>query len=237
MDGGRLEMEDIEMRFGGVTALRGVSLTLDRGEILGVIGPNGSGKSTLLNILAGAHRPTAGSVRLGRQVITRLPPARIAKLGIGRTFQNIRVFREFTVRENVAVSASVRYRGRRARRRTELALAQLGLQSWADRLAGGLPYGIQRRVEIARAMALDPAVLLLDEPAAGLNETESDGLLRIIEGLHDQTGAGILLIDHDMRLIMRACARIAVLQHGMKIAEGTPAEIRANAEVIRTYLG
>jgi len=233
----RLEVEDLEMRFGGVVALSGVSLTLDRGEILGLIGPNGSGKTTLLNLVSGAMRPTQGEARVGGHVLTRLSPARIARLGVVRTFQNIRVFREFSVFENVHVAACARHRGRRARARAWQALDELALIPWADRLAGTLPYGVQRRVEIARATALDPRVMLLDEPAAGLNETESDELLEMIEHVGETHEPAILLIDHDMRLIMRACGRIVVLDEGQKIAEGTPSEIRNHPEVINRYLG
>jgi ABC-type branched-subunit amino acid transport system ATPase component len=236
----RLEVESLSKDFAGVHALTGVSLHVDKAEILGVIGPNGSGKTTLINVISGVIRPSGGHVRMDGKVLTRLPPYRVARSGIGRTFQNIRLFRDMTVMENVETAASRSPRAKgflRPRRVSREALQMLELERLADTIVGSLPYGLQRRVEIARAIATQPRFLLLDEPAAGLNEAESDELLEQIRALRTELGAGILLVDHDLRLIMRVSQRIHVLNEGRTLAEGAPEQIRRSPAVIEAYLG
>jgi ABC-type branched-subunit amino acid transport system ATPase component len=236
----RLEVEAISKDFAGVQALAGVSLRLEKGEILGVIGPNGSGKTTLINVVSGVIPPTAGSARMDGTALTELPSHRVARCGIGRTFQNIRLFRDMTAIENVetAASRSPRTKGIvRPRKASREALTMVGLGSRADTVVSTLPYGLQRRVEIARAIASRPHFLLLDEPAAGLNEAESDDLLNVIRLVRERLGAGILVVDHDLRLIMRVAERIHVLNEGRTLAEGAPQEVRHDRAVIEAYLG
>jgi ABC-type branched-subunit amino acid transport system ATPase component len=236
----RLDVESLSKDFAGVHALAEVSLKVDRGEILGVIGPNGSGKTTLINVISGVIRASGGQVRMDGTVLTRLPSYRVARSGIGRTFQNIRLFRDMTVIENVETAASRSPRAKgflRPRRISREALQMLELEHLADTIVGSLPYGLQRRVEIARAIASQPLFLLLDEPAAGLNEAESDQLLEQIRVLRTELGAGILLVDHDLRLIMRVSQRIHVLNEGRTLAEGAPEQIRHSPAVIEAYLG
>jgi ABC-type branched-subunit amino acid transport system ATPase component len=229
-----LLVEDVAKQFRGVRALDGVSLEAREGEVLGLIGPNGSGKTTLLNVISGVLRPTAGRVAIGGERTEGRPPHRVARLGVARTFQQIRLFREMTVAENVAVGAVAR--GRDVDGVAEV-LERTGLAGAGERLAGTMAYGLQRRVEIARALAGGPRLLLLDEPAAGMNEAESDALLEMIAGVRAQGGCTIVIVDHDLRLIMRLCDRIHVLAEGRTIGEGTPAEVRANQAVIDAYLG
>jgi ABC-type branched-subunit amino acid transport system ATPase component len=229
-----LVVEDVAKQFRGVRALDGVSLDARSGEVLGLIGPNGSGKTTLLNVVSGVLRPTAGRVTIAGQRADGRPPHRVARLGVARTFQQIRLFREMTVLENVEVGAVARGRDVDG---VPAVLEQTGLAGVADRLAGTLAYGLQRRAEIARALAGGPSLLLLDEPAAGMNEAESDALLETIRGVQETAGCTIVIVDHDLRLIMRLCDRIHVLAEGRTIGEGTPAEVRANQAVIDAYLG
>lgn len=229
-----LVVSDIAKQFRGVRALDGVSLEARAGEVLGLIGPNGSGKTTLLNVVSGVLRPTAGTVTVAGTRADGRASHRVARLGVARTFQQIRLFRELTVAENVAVGAVAR--GRDVAVVPDV-LGRLGLVAVSERLAGTLAYGLQRRVEIARALAGAPLLLLLDEPAAGMNESESDELLDTIRAARDDGGCTVVIVDHDLRLIMRLCDRIHVLAEGRTISEGTPAEVRSDQGVIDAYLG
>jgi branched-chain amino acid transport system ATP-binding protein len=234
----QLVVSGITKDFAGLRALDGVSLTLGQGEILGLIGPNGSGKTTLINVITGLFPATNGTVSAGGVDITNRPAFRIARSGIARTFQTIRLFRELTVRENVEVAAvSMGLSRAEARRRAEAALTEMGMAGWSGQRAGALPYGLERRVEVARALAMEPRFLLLDEPAAGLNEEESDNLLAILATMPAEKSLGMLIVDHDMRLIMRLCHRLHVLSYGRTIGQGTPEEVRAIPAVIEAYLG
>jgi branched-chain amino acid transport system ATP-binding protein len=229
-----LELQQIKKDYRGVQALGGVDLTLSQGEILGLIGPNGSGKTTLMGIASGALRPSSGAVRVSDRDATGRPPEHFARMGVGRTFQQIRLFPDMTVHETVSVGAIARGRDTDG---VDAVLERFGLAGHADQLAATLPYGLQRRVEIARAMAGRPTFLLLDEPAAGMNEAESDDLLDVLRSCRDADGCGMLVVDHDLRLIMRLCDRIVVLAQGELIAEGTPEEVRRDPAVVAAYLG
>ena len=235
---GELILEGVTKDFVGLRALDGVSLRLAPGEILGLIGPNGSGKTTLINVVTGLLPATAGHVAVGPADITNRPAYRIARQGIARTFQTIRLFRELTVIENVQVAAvSMGLARAAARRRAEEVLAEMMLSAWGAKQAGALPYGLERRVEVARALAMEPRFLLLDEPAAGLNEDESDELLEILAPIPARKNLGMLIVEHDMRLIMRLCHRLHVLSYGRTIGEGSPEQVRAIPAVIEAYLG
>jgi branched-chain amino acid transport system ATP-binding protein len=229
-----LEVDGAVKQFRGLRALDGVSLSVREGEIVGLIGPNGSGKTTLLNLASGVLRPTEGRITVGGTDATGRKPHEIARLGVGRTFQQIRLFAEMTVEENVEVGAVARHRDSE---RVSALLERLGLVRDRERLAITLPYGQQRRVEIARALAGEPRYLLLDEPAAGMNEAESDALLDTIRSVRDDEGCAILIVDHDLRLIMRLCERIHVLAEGKTICEGTAETVRRDPAVIQAYLG
>lgn len=233
-----LAISGISKDFAGLRALDNVSLSLAQGEILGLIGPNGSGKTTLINVITGLYPASGGTVHADGIDITNKPPHLIARSGLARTFQTIRLFRELTVQENVEVAGvSMGLSRASARERADTVLEEMGLSGWKENLAGALPYGLERRVEVARALAMQPRFLLLDEPAAGLNEEESDDLLRILVSIPEAKGLGILIVDHDMRLIMRLCHRLHVLSYGRTIGEGTPEEVRAIPAVIEAYLG
>jgi branched-chain amino acid transport system ATP-binding protein len=233
-----LTIEGITKDFAGLRALDKVSLRFSQGEILGLIGPNGSGKTTLINVITGLYPSNGGTVHADGVEITNKPAYLIARSGIARTFQTIRLFRDLTVRENVEVAGVSMGLGRpAARERADTVLEEMGLSAWRESLAGALPYGLERRVEVARALAMQPRFLLLDEPAAGLNEEESDDLLRILVTIPEAKGLGILIVDHDMRLIMRLCHRLHVLSYGKTIGEGTPDQVRAIPAVIEAYLG
>jgi branched-chain amino acid transport system ATP-binding protein len=248
-----LEVDDVTLRFGGVTALDKVNFTLYEGEILGLIGPNGAGKTTCFNVMTGVYQPTSGQVRFKGSRLTGRKRNAITRLGIARTFQNIRLFPEMTALENVLVGADARhhtsvlgalfrisprhYREERtARERGRALLEMVGIADRMNDSARNLPYGYQRRLEIARALATGPTLLCLDEPAAGFNPSEKADLMALIRKIRDQ-GYTILLIEHDMRLVMGVTDRIVVLEFGKKIAEGSPAEIRDNPAVIAAYLG
>jgi branched-chain amino acid transport system ATP-binding protein len=233
-----LRAEGVSVHFEGVRALDGVDLELPVGIILGLIGPNGAGKTTLTNVLSGFQRPTEGRVLVDGADVTRERPHKRSRRGVARTFQGVRLFPDLTVRENVEAAAGLRARSRRQRRGVAGALlAALGLEERAEGLASSLPYGDERRLGIARALATQPSFLLLDEPAAGLNETESDELRLAILDVREQFGCGILVIEHDRRLIMRLCDRIQVLDHGRTISTGTPNEIQLDPLVRAAYLG
>lgn len=235
---GPLVVEGVSKQFAGLRALDGVSLRLTRGEILGLIGPNGSGKTTLINVVTGVLPPSAGRIEADGVEITGRPAHRIARAGLARTFQRMRLFSDLTVLENAEVAAvGVGMSRRRAREQARVVLAELGITRWSERLAGELPYGLERRVEVARALATAPKYLLLDEPAAGLDEEESGELLRILAPIPADKGLGILIVDHDMNLIMRLCDRLHVLNYGKTIGEGTPGEVRRIPAVIEAYLG
>jgi branched-chain amino acid transport system ATP-binding protein len=247
-----LEVDDVTLRFGGVVALNEVSFHINKGEILGLIGPNGAGKTTCFNVMTGVYQPTSGGIRFKGSPLGRRKKFEITKLGIARTFQNIRLFANMTALENVLVGAdahhttgvgSAMFRLPKHRREEEQGHARamellefMGLAGKADELARNLPYGDQRRLEIARALATSPQLLCLDEPAAGFNPAEKAKLMDLIRVIRDQ-GYTVLLIEHDMKLVMGVTDRIVVLEFGRKIAEGSPAEIRDNPAVIAAYLG
>jgi branched-chain amino acid transport system ATP-binding protein len=228
----------VSRSFAGVHALRDVTLELRRGEIVGLIGPNGAGKSTLVNVLSGFDRPSSGAVELEGRDVTRWRPSRRGRAGLARTFQHSHAFRALSVRENVEVAAlGAGLSPRAARERADELLAALGLAANADAPAESLAQGDERRLGVARALATDPRYVLLDEPAAGLPEAELPALSDAVRAVRDDRDAGVLLIDHNMGLIMEICNRIHVLDQGRTLAEGTPADIRANLDVAAAYLG
>jgi branched-chain amino acid transport system ATP-binding protein len=228
----------VSRSFEGVQALREVTLELDRGEILGLIGPNGAGKSTLVNILSGFDLPSSGTVELEGRDITRWKPSRRGRAGLARTFQHSHAFRGLSVRENVEVAALGSGAPPRAARATaDELLETLGLRGHGDAAADTLAQGDERRLGVARALATRPRFVLLDEPAAGLPEAELPLFAEAVRGLRDDRDAGVLLIDHNMGLIMEICDRIHVLDQGRTLAEGTPADVRANLDVAAAYLG
>jgi branched-chain amino acid transport system ATP-binding protein len=233
-----LRASSVSRSFDGVQALGGVTLELRRGEVLGLIGPNGAGKSTLVNVLSGFDRPDEGSVLLGDRDVTRWSPSRRARQGLARTFQHGHLFRDLSVRENVEVSAlGVGAGPRRAAARADELLELLALARYADVPAAALAHGDARRLGVAAALAIEPRFVLMDEPAAGLPEAEVPAFAAVIRSVRDDHGAGVLLIDHNMALIMEICERIHVLDEGSTLTEGTPAEIRANLDVAAAYLG
>ena len=247
-----LELADLSKHFGGLAAVSDVSFAVADGEILGLIGPNGAGKTTLFNVITSMIPPTRGRVLFRGENIGGLRPNSITKKGVSRTFQNIRLFPRMTARENVMVGRHARSRAgiwgsvlrtgsqrneeAQIREKTDELIALMGLAGSEEFPAGKLPYGHQRRLEIARALAAEPKLLLLDEPAAGMNESETRDIHHLILAIR-ASGVTVLLIEHDMSLVMKVCDRLVVLNFGQKIAEGTPEEIRVNPEVVEAYLG
>ncbi len=247
-----LEISDLTMRFGGLTAVNDVSLEIEQGEIHGLIGPNGSGKTTIFNVVSGYYKPTGGSVRFQGQAISGRPAHQITALGLARTFQNLRLFASMTVMENVLVAMGIHAQTHIwqhvldpfAVKKEEHVFHEQGMKmlnildiaKHADEAATSLPYGLQRRVEIARALATEPKLLMLDEPAAGLNDVETEELLYILTGIRD-SGVTIFLVEHDMQLVMGICDVVSVLDYGKKICEGTCEAVSCDPVVIEAYLG
>ncbi|HFI0346283.1 TPA: ABC transporter ATP-binding protein [Streptococcus suis] len=248
-----LEVKNLTKNFGGLTAVGDVTMELHEGELVGLIGPNGAGKTTLFNLLTGVYEPSEGTISLAGTILNGKAPSKIASLGLGRTFQNIRLFKNMTVLENVLIGLGNHgksevfasflrlpafYKNEEELKNKAIALLKIfDLDGDADTLAKNLPYGQQRRLEIVRALATDPKILFLDEPAAGMNPQETAELTQLIRKIKEEFGITIILIEHDMSLVMEVTERIYVLEYGRLIAHGTPEEIRNNKRVIEAYLG
>jgi branched-chain amino acid transport system ATP-binding protein len=248
-----LRVEAVSKHFGGVQALAGVDLAVEAGRIVSVIGPNGAGKTTLLNMISGFHHPDSGRIELEGTDITRLPPNRVAALGVARTFQNIALFKGMTVLDNLMLGRHARMRSGvlgsflywglaqreevRHRARVEDIIDFLEIEDLRKQPTGALPYGLQKRVELGRALALEPRILLLDEPMAGMNQEEKEDMARFILDVNEEWRITVVLIEHDMGVVMDISDRVAVLDMGQKIAEGTPEEVRSDPRVVQAYLG
>ena len=247
-----LQVEGIGIEFGGLKAVDNVSFVVDEGEIFSIIGPNGAGKTTLFNMISGIYRPKNGTVRLAGRDVTAMEPNRLAALGLSRTFQNLQIFFRMTAAENVMVGRhlhekrgvlahlfalpSVGRQNRRTRQAALMLLDRVGLGRYADTAASSMPYGALKRLEIARALAAEPQLLLLDEPAAGCNPVETEEIEHLIAKIAGE-GTTVVLVEHDMKLVMRISSRLHVLDYGRTLAEGTAAEVRGNPDVIAAYLG
>lgn len=248
-----LEVDELGINFGGLRAVNNFSMKIEEGQLYGLIGPNGAGKTTVFNMLTGVYTPTDGTVKLEGKKINGMKPYAITRLGIARTFQNIRLFKDMTVKENVLVALDTQanyglFSGmfklpnslKQEKDMDQEAMSLLEvfhLENDADKLAKNLPYGKQRELEIIRALGAHPKLLLLDEPAAGMNPQETKNLMETIRLVRDRFNIAILLIEHDMKLVMGICEKISVLNYGMLLAEGTPEEIRTNPDVVKAYLG
>ena len=248
--GGLLEVRDLQLRFGGISALAGVGLSVAEGETVAVIGPNGSGKTSLFNCITGLYRPTAGAISLRGESLLGLSPDRVTARGVARTFQNLRLFFHMTVLDNLMLgrhlhfrknllAAVLRLRGEEVRHREkcEEIIEFLNLEAWRDSRVGGCPFGVQKRVELGRALAAGPRLLLLDEPVAGLTAEEKDEVSYWIHEIGGRFGVTVLLVEHDLRVASRLASRMVVLDRGVKIVEGTPDEVQRHPGVVRAYLG
>jgi branched-chain amino acid transport system ATP-binding protein len=248
---GILEVEGLSKNFGGLAANRNLHLDVEEGEIRGVIGPNGAGKTTFFNVVSGIYRPSSGTITFDGQVISNLGPDKIAALGVVRTFQRVALFPKFTVLENVnigrhlhareSIIGAVFGRSKKDERETlekaEATIDFLGMTPYRGELSSNLPYGLQRTLGVAIALAAEPRLLMLDEPVAGMNDSETLAMTGLIRRIRDEMGITVLLVEHDMRTVMNLCDKITVLDFGEKLAEGLPHEIRANKDVIEAYLG
>jgi branched-chain amino acid transport system ATP-binding protein len=234
----RLTTQSVTVRFHGLTALEDVSISLSQGEILGLLGPNGAGKTTLVNVLSGFARPSGGTVKVDEIDLTHSRPDVLARRGIVRTFQSVRLFQRMTVRENVQVPVFAHHGGSiEGEQAAQRALEFVGIADAADKIAESLPYTQERLVGIARALALEPKFLMLDEPAAGMNDAEGAQLVELIARIPAQYGCGVLLIEHNMPVVMAVCERLHVLRGGRTLASGSREEVRRNPDVIESYLG
>ncbi len=248
-----LETKHLGIQFGGLKAVDDFTVKINEGEIVGLIGPNGAGKTTIFNLLTGVYKPTTGAVLFEGQSLFNMKPSKIVKLGISRTFQNIRLFKQLTVLENVVIACNCRMKyssleavlklprywkeEKEAHEKSMKILKDLGLDKEANTQATNLPYGKQRKLEIARALATEPKLILLDEPAAGMNPTETEELLETVKFIRDKYHVTVLLIEHDMKFVMGICERIVVLNFGKILTVGSPSEVSSNKDVINAYLG